>query len=109
MASRILIAGSAIDHRRDLRSALEFDGHEVMEAETAERTARQACSDLHDVLILNSVLEGIASYGLCRAIRRKSDLGIIVLGVGSANGAIDALNAGADDFVAAPFVMGELL
>jgi two-component system KDP operon response regulator KdpE len=109
MIGRILIASIASEKRLELRSALEFDGHEVMEADTADRTIQQACSEMHDVLIADSFMDGIAAYGLCRAIRPKSNLGIIVLGGQSATSAIDALNAGADDFVSTPFVMAELL
>lgn len=47
---------------------------------------------------------------LCRRIRLKSDLGIIVLaGHDTTQGRIDAWNAGADDFLSSPFVYRELL
>jgi len=106
---RILVASQTIETRLELRSALEFDGHEVVEADTTGQTIQQACSDMHDVLIVDSFVHRIAAYAICRSIRPKSNLGIIVLGSEGANGAIDALNAGADDFVPAPFVMAELL
>jgi two-component system KDP operon response regulator KdpE len=109
MMGHILVASSPPETRLELRSALEFDGHEVVEADSADQTIQQACSEMHDVLIVDSFMDGIAAYGLCRAIRPKSGLGIIVLGGESATSAIDALNAGADDFVPVPFVMAELL
>jgi DNA-binding response OmpR family regulator len=109
MAGRILVASSTTETRLDLRNALESDGHEVTEALTAAQIVHQASSEMHEALIVDSLMDGIAAYGLCRAIRPKSNLGIIVLGGESATSAIDALNAGADDFVPAPFVMAELL
>jgi two-component system, OmpR family, KDP operon response regulator KdpE len=108
-SGRILVASIHEEMRKDLRSALEFDGHEVTEAVTVAQTIHEACFEIHDALILNCVMDEIAAPRICRAVRPKSDLGIIVLGGENATSAIDALNAGADDFVPAPFVMGELL
>jgi len=107
---RILVASSGVEMRRELRTGLEFEGHLVAEAETASQTIEEASSGLHDVLLLDSVLDGAGSYELCRAIRPKSDLGIILLSQDqSGQGNIDALNAGADDYVPHRFVFAELL
>jgi two-component system KDP operon response regulator KdpE len=110
-ASRIVVAGSRAEQRQELRIALEFEGHEIAEAETVEQTLRETCSGLHHVLILNSGFEGIEPYELCRNIRLKSDLAIIVLTDhdDTRQSRIDALNAGADDHLASPFVARELL
>ncbi|MGA2882049.1 MAG: response regulator transcription factor [Bryobacteraceae bacterium] len=107
---RILVASSGGEIRKELRSALEFEGHLVAEAETARQTIEETSSGLHDVLILDSVLDGVEPYELCRTIRPKSDLGIILLSRDdSGQGRIDALNAGADDQVPDQFVVAELL
>jgi two-component system, OmpR family, KDP operon response regulator KdpE len=111
---RILVASSGVETRKELRSALEFEGHLVVEAETASQTLAETSSGLHDILLLDSALDGAGAgagpYELCRAIRPKSDLGIILLSRDhSAQGRIDALNAGADDYVPDRFVFAELL
>ncbi len=107
---RVLVASGGIEMRRELRAALEFEGHVVVEAETASQTIEGISSGLHDVLILDSALDGAAPYELCRAIRPKSNLGIILLSQDdSGQGRIDALNAGADDYVPDQFVVAELL
>jgi len=107
---RILVASSGAERRRELRSALEFEGHLVVEAETASQTIEATSSGLHDVLLLDSALDGVGPYELCRSIRPKSDLGIILLCRDhSGQGRIDALNAGADDYVPDRFVFAELL
>jgi DNA-binding response OmpR family regulator len=107
---RILVASSGVEMRGELRTALEFEGHLVVEAETASQTIEETSSGLHDVLILDSALDGVGPYELCRAIRPKSDLGIILLNPDdSGQGRIDALNAGADDYVPDQFVLAELL
>jgi two-component system KDP operon response regulator KdpE len=63
---------------------------------------------------MGSVVNGMAAPQLCSAIRSRSKLGIIVYGGnvwgGSlATSSIDLLDAGADDFVPAPFALAELL
>ncbi len=109
-AGRIVVAGGDAAARRELRIGLEFEGHQVTEAETADRVLEETCSGRHHALILVSRFEGMEPYRLCRTIRSKSDLGIIVLaGDDSRQDRIDALNAGADDYLASPFVPRELL
>jgi two-component system KDP operon response regulator KdpE len=106
----ILVAGGSARQRAQLRMALEFEGHQVAEAETADQTLEETCSGLHQALILCSGFEEMDRYELCRAIRRTSELGIIVVpGDDSRQGRIDALNAGADDYLSSPFVLQELL
>jgi two-component system, OmpR family, KDP operon response regulator KdpE len=107
---RIVVAGSAPWQRAQLRMALEFEGHRVLEAETADQILQESSSGLNHVLILSPGFDGMDQYELCRAIRRNSDLGIIVVpGDDSRQGRIDALNAGADDYLSSPFVLQELL
>jgi two-component system KDP operon response regulator KdpE len=105
------VAGDCARERKELRIALELEGHQVTETETAKQTLEETCFGRHHGLILRSGFEGIESYQLCRAVRRKSDLGIIVLAgsAGTKQDRIDALNAGADDYLASPFVLQELL
>lgn len=110
MVGHIVVASGDIQRRKELRAALEFEGHRVAEAETAHETLQETCSEAHDVLLLDSEIEGAKLHELCRAIRPQSDLGIIVLNRDDTGQArIDALNSGADDCVPAPFVMAELL
>jgi DNA-binding response OmpR family regulator len=107
---RVLVASSGVEMRGELRIALEFEGHLVVEAETAGQTIDETSSGVHDALILDSELDRMGPYELCRAIRPKSDLGIILLSRDdSGQGRIDALNAGADDYVPDQCVVAELL
>lgn len=107
---RIIVASEGAQEREELRAALELEGHVVAEVETADQTLQETCSGMHHVLILDSGFEGIKPYELCRTIRLKSDLGIIVLaGDDTKPARIDALNAGADDYLPSPFVWQELL
>jgi|HubBroStandDraft_1064217.scaffolds.fasta_scaffold109651_2 two-component system KDP operon response regulator KdpE len=109
-AGRVIVASGSARRRAELRTDLEFEGHQVTEAETSGQTTDQTCSGRHNVLILDSQLEDVEVHDLCRAIRARSDLGIIVLaGDDTQQARIDALNAGADDYVPSPFVVRELL
>jgi len=108
--SRIIVAGSPNPTPSPLGASLELAGYRVAEVANAVQTARATASGLYDVLILDSRMEGVCEYELCRTIRPKSDLGIIlVIRDNDRQTRIDALEAGADDYVIAPFVTDELL
>src|SRR5580704_8670405 len=108
-ASRIFVASSSPEQRRQLRTALEFDGYDVDEVATADLAVQAACAAHYDVLVMHSVVEGVAAYALCQKIRPQSKLGIIVWGENPGSTAIDSLNAGADDFIVSPVVRAEML
>jgi len=109
-AGRIIVAGGDAEERKELRLVLEFEGHQVAEAETADQTLQETCCGRHHLLILASRFEGTEPHTLCRQIRLKSDLGIIfVSGDDTTQVRIDAWNAGADDHLSSPFVYRELL
>src|SRR5579863_486002 len=105
IANRILVASK----NTELRAALELEGNVVSEAVSGAETVRLALTGRYDVLIIDSVGDGIAAHELCRTIRPQSKLGIIVCGGQLGSSAIDSLNAGADDYIPAPFVQAELL
>jgi two-component system, OmpR family, KDP operon response regulator KdpE len=107
-AGRILVASSVPERRQELVQTLGFESHEVTEAETASQTIQEACSDLHDLLLMDSIVDGVFAHGLCRAIRPETRLGIVVLGGEGGSNPVDALNAGADDYIAAPLIMAEV-
>jgi DNA-binding response OmpR family regulator len=107
---RILIANGNQEDRKDLRLALELDGYQVMEAATNADAADAVTSDLHDVVIMDTLPgDSLAVCEACRATRAASDVGIIVIhrDTNVAN-SIDLLNAGADDYVRVPYAISEL-
>ena len=108
-AFRILVASSNAVERGDLRAAMEFEGYAVGEAATGTQAVQKACTQQFDVLLMDSLVGGMGAHGLCRTIRPQSPLGIIVWGDRHGTTAIESLNAGADDFVLAPFVRAEML
>ncbi len=109
MNHRILVASSNAEQRVELRAAMEFEGHDVAEAATAAEVLQRACDEPCDLLVMESAIGEMSAAGLCRAVRPQSNLGIIVWGCGVGTMAIESLDAGADEFVPAPFVMPEML
>jgi two-component system KDP operon response regulator KdpE len=110
IGSRIIVAGSPNPRLAQLKTVLESDGHRVAATGNPSQTIHETTGDLHDVLILDSCMEGMCEYDLCRTIRPRSDLGIILLiRDNDGQSKIDALDAGADDYLATPFAPAELL
>ena len=108
--SRIIVAGSPDPRLMQLKTVLESDGHRVAATGNPSQTIHETAGGRHDVLILDSCIKGVCEYDLCRTIRPKSDLGIILLiRDNDGQSKIDALEAGADDYLATPFVPAELL
>jgi DNA-binding response OmpR family regulator len=106
----VIVAGSNPQKRLEVRTALEREGYDVAETSAPDRTIQEACSGNYDLLVLDSAIEGIGPYELCRAIRARSDLGIIVLRRDEHELArSDVLNAGADDYLPSMFVAAELV
>ena len=107
---RIVVASSDDARRRDLRTALESELHRVSEAASGEEAEEAVRFEYADLLILDANLEGCDLFGFCRGLRQESDLGIITLiSAGSDQCRIDALNAGADDYLPEHYEFGELL
>src|SRR5579863_4684131 len=106
----ILLASSNADMRRDVRTALELEGHQIAEETDSPAIVNSIVSGPHNLLIIDSTLEEADVLTLCRTIRSKSDVGIILLsGDDRGQTRIDALNAGADDFLPPGFVPAELM
>jgi len=106
---RILIAGAGEHDRRDIRATLELEGHRVTEADSASQAIAYARTGAFDLVTIDSGMDSSEMYGVCRAIRSESAVGmIVVIREGMEQSRIDALNAGADDYVAARFVFAEL-
>ncbi|MGH2384122.1 MAG: response regulator transcription factor [Candidatus Limnocylindria bacterium] len=78
-----------------------YDGHEAMRRYDAERP---------DLVILDLAMPGLDGLAVCQAIRQRGTTPIIVLsGEGQETAKVEALDAGADDYVTKPFGKQELL
>ena len=96
--------------RRFVRAALEAEGWQVFEADTARRGLTEAGTRKPDLLVLDLGLPDGDGLDVIRDVRGWSAVPIVVLSarVDEAD-KIAALDAGADDYLTKPFGVGELL
>jgi len=107
---RILVVEDEADIRRFVRMALEGEGIEVYEAQTLARGLIEAGTRRPDLLVLDLGLPDGDGVALIRELRGWSDMPVVVLSARTREqDKIDALDAGADDYLVKPFGVGELL
>jgi two-component system KDP operon response regulator KdpE len=107
---RILVVDDEAQITRVLRTTLSAQGYDLRVANDGEM-ALQVMKDWTPHLVITDLaMPNLDGIGLCRRIRQMSEVPIIVLSVRNQDRAkIDALDAGADDYVTKPFSMNELL
>jgi two-component system KDP operon response regulator KdpE len=108
--SRILVVDDDPQIRRMMRVALIAQGYEVREARSAEAAFELLENERYDLVLLDINMPGAGGLEVCRAVRASSDAAVIMLTVrDTERDKIEALDAGADDFVTKPFSTPELL
>ena len=99
-----LIAEDDADLRALLRLYLEGDGFRVLEAEDGTTALVLAREHAPDMAILDIMMPGMNGFELTRALRKYSEIPILILSAKSQdNDKILGLNLGADDYIAKPF------
>jgi two-component system KDP operon response regulator KdpE len=107
---RILVVDDEPQITRVLRTSLSSQGYDIRVANDGE-TALEILKDwTADLVITDLSMPNIDGLELCRRLRAKSQVPIIVLSVkGEEQTKVKALDAGADDYVTKPFGINELL
>jgi len=96
--------------RRFLRAALEANGYRYREAVTGEEGTALAATHVPDLVLLDLGLPGMSGFDVVRRLREWSEVPILVLSArGQESDKVQALDAGADDYLTKPFATGELL
>ena len=96
--------------RRFVRQAFEREGYRVYEAETVERGLIEAGTRKPDLLLVDLALPDGDGVDLIRGLRGFSGAPVIVLSARTTeDDKVEALDAGADDYLAKPFGVAELL
>ena len=104
MSASILIAEDDGDIRSLLRLYLESEGYRVLEAEDGAKALTLAREQAPDMAILDVMMPQLNGYELTRALRKFSDIPILILSAKSQdNDKILGLNLGADDYITKPF------
>lgn len=108
--AKILIVDDELQLRRVLKGALTKQGYIIAEAGNGEAALESLRKERFELVLLDRNMPGMSGIECCHAIRTSSDMGIIMLTVRKAEeDRIEALDAGADDYVTKPFSMPELL
>ncbi len=106
----ILVVDDEPQILRALTTNLRGAGYEVVRAATGEEALALAAARPPDAVVLDLVLPDISGVEVCRELRTWSQMPVVVLSaVGDEGQKVEALDAGADDYVTKPFGMGELL
>jgi two-component system KDP operon response regulator KdpE len=108
--SRVLVVDDEPQIRRALVTNLKARGYDVDQAATGEEALHLAAARHPDVVVLDLGLPGIDGVEVVRGLRGWTNVPIVVLSVRDAEvDKVEALDAGADDYVTKPFGMHELL
>ena len=109
-SATILLIEDELHIRRFVRSALEGDGHQVLECGTLAQSMAHVHEAKPQLAILDLGLPDGDGTTFIRELRTHSEMPVLVLSARSAEGdKIRALDAGADDYLTKPFSIGELL
>jgi two-component system KDP operon response regulator KdpE len=108
--ARILVVDDEPQIRRVMKSALTQQGYFVADARSGEEALERLRQDRFDLILLDRNMPGMGGLEVCHQVRSTSDVAIIMLTVRKQESEkIEALDAGADDYVTKPFSMPELL
>lgn len=106
----VLVVDDEPQITRVLRTTLSSNGFMVRTAGDGDEALEVMRSWSPDLVITDLSMPNMAGIELCRRIRSKSNIPIIVLSVrGEEKIKVEALDAGADDYVTKPFNINELL
>jgi len=108
---KVLIVDDEPAIRRALRNTFGTLGFDIAEAATGEQALPLLHSDGFDAVLLDINMPGMGGIEACREIRRQfPQLAVLMLTVrDSEDDKVDALEAGADDYVTKPFPVRELV
>ena len=108
--SRVLVVDGKTDVARMLAAALTGEGHQVRTAADGQAAFDRFTQWRPSLVLTDLELPIVDGFELCRRIRAHSRVPIIVMSKKVEEAAIvEALDSGADDYVASPFSTGELL
>jgi two-component system KDP operon response regulator KdpE len=108
--ARVLVVDDEPQILRALETTLRGAGYEVETAPDGETALTRAAARPPEAVILDLVLPDRSGIEVCRELRTWLEAPVIVLSaVGEERDKVEALDAGADDYVTKPFGIDELL
>ncbi len=109
MSKKILIVDDEYKIRDLINKYLVNEGFEVIEAADGHQALELAAAEKPDLIVLDWLLPGISGLEVCRQVRQKSNIPVIMLTAKTEE--IDkllGLELGADDYITKPFSLREL-
>ena len=110
MTQTLLVVDDEPQFLRTLATNLRGAGYAVETADTVKTALSAAKGSQFDAVVLDLILPDGSGTDVCTELRAWSDVPIVVVSaVGEEQEKVDALDAGADDYVVKPFPLAELL
>ena len=110
MPARVLVVDDDEKITGFLRRALAYEGYQVEVADAGAAALAHALKLPPDLVVLDVMMPGLDGLEVCRRLRAGGDVPVLMLtardGVGDR---VQGLDAGADDYLAKPFALEELL
>ena len=108
--ARLLIAEDDPEIAMLERDYLEMEGYEVAVVDNGQRAATEALKGEYDLILLDLMLPGCGGYDVCRLIRDRIDVPILMVTARTESvDKIRGLGLGADDYIPKPFDPAELV
>ena len=108
--AKILIAEDDSEIAMLERDYLEIEGYEICVADNGQQAATEALNGSYDLILLDLMLPGCNGYDVCRLIRDRIDVPILMVTARSESvDKIRGLGLGADDYIPKPFDPAELV
>ena len=110
-ADKVLVVEDDPDVRAALTRALSFDGYAVAVAEDGGRALEAITHDPPNLIVLDVMMPFVDGLETCRRLRARGDETPVLMltALGDVSDRVDGLDAGADDYLAKPFALEELL
>jgi len=108
--SLILVVEDDPPIRKFLRASLQTQGYRILEVDKGRDAVSQTASHVPDMIILDLGLPDMDGLNVIQELRQWYSAPIIVVSArGQERAKVEALDAGADDYLTKPFGVGELL
>ena len=107
---RVLVVDDEPETIKYVSTNLRVRGYDVLTAEDGLTALKEFDQSIVDLVILDITMPGPDGFEVCRAIRRRSDVPIVMLiARGQERDIVQALDMGADDYLTKPFGVEEML
>lgn len=93
-----------------VKSELEYEGYNVLICADGKKGLDESLNNDYDLIVLDLMLPTLNGFEICRRLKREKDTPVIMLSArDSVMDKVSGLQIGADDYLAKPFAIEELL